>query len=87
MVGPDPLVRDQGGLAVLALVALDDGDGSGSDPAEEDAAGAAEEPGRTDWVTVSVLAYSDASGEHQVLYPDGKREWLALVMQETGGNA
>jgi hypothetical protein len=38
-------------------------------------------------VTVSVLAYSDASGEHQVLFPDGKREWLALVMQETGGSA
>ena len=74
--------------------ALDYGDGFGSDTADEDedSAGAAEEPvsktqKRTDWVTVSVLAYSDASGEHQVLYPDGKREWLALVMQETGGNA
>ena len=78
-LGSAPMERRDG--------ALDDGDGSGSDPAEEDAAGAAEEPGRTDWVTVSVLAYSDASGEHQVLYPDGKREWLALVMQETGGNA
>jgi hypothetical protein len=70
-LGSAPTERRDGGL--------DDGDGSGSDPADE--------PGRTDWVTVSVLAYSDASGEHQVLYPDGKREWLALVMQETGGNA
>jgi len=75
--------------------ALDYGDGFGSDTADEDEDSAgtrAEEPvsktqKRTDWVTVSVLAYSDASGEHQVLYPDGKREWLALVMQETGGNA
>ena len=65
----------------------DDEAGLGSDTTDEDAAGAAEErfTKTTDWVTVSVLAYSDASGEHQVLYPDGKREWLALVMQETRG--
>ena len=67
----------------------DDEAGLGSDTTDEGAAGAAEErfTKTTDWVTVSVLAYSDASGEHQVLYPDGKREWLALVMQETGGDA
>ena len=66
--------------------------GSGSESADKDAAGAgagadpaAEEPS-PDWITVSVLAYSDASGEHRVLFPDGSREWLALVMQETGGD-
>jgi hypothetical protein len=66
------------------------GGGSASPSAAETDASAEGDSGDTtpaEWVTVSVLAYSDASGEHQVLFPDGKREWLALVMQETGGSA
>ena len=51
----------------------------------KDAAGAAERfTKRPTGVTVSVLAYSDASGEHQVLYPDGKRV-VALVSEKRGG--
>jgi hypothetical protein len=66
------------------------GGGSASPSAAETDASAEGDSADTtpaEWVTVSVLAYSDASGEHQVLFPDGKREWLALVMQETGGSA
>jgi hypothetical protein len=30
------------------------------------------------------VRYSESSGEHQVLYPDGTKEWITLVVHETG---
>ena len=35
------------------------------------------------WMTGSIVKYSDSAGEHQVLFPDGTREWITLVLNET----
>jgi hypothetical protein len=34
-------------------------------------------------MTGSIVKYSDSAGEHQVLFPDGTREWITLVLNET----
>ena len=36
-----------------------------------------------EWWTASVVAFNEQTGEHQVLFTDGTREWMSIVAQET----
>ena len=62
-----------------------------SDGGVEEAAAAAEAASETEvrgvegaeWWTASVVAFNEQTGEHQVLFTDGTREWMSIVAQET----
>ena len=59
-----------------------------SDGGVEEAAEAASETEErgvegAEWWTASVVAFNEQTGEHQVLFTDGTREWMSIVAQET----
>ena len=56
----------------------DDDDGSGTDTSDDDESG-----DETEWRAASIVGFNAQTGDHQMLYSDGTREWLPLILHET----
>jgi hypothetical protein len=68
-----------------------DAPATGAEDADETAADAADdaddddakESAKEEWWDASIVKYNATTGDHQVMYEDGVREWLSLVCQES----
>ena len=72
-----PRTSDKGGGGTADVDDADDMDADVDADVEDD------DDASLEWWSANVLEYNDQTGEHQLLYADGVREWLPLVMQET----
>ena len=72
-MGPDTSDNDDG----LGPDTSDNDDGLGTDTSDDDA------DDETEWRAASIVGFNAQTGDHQMLYSDGTREWLPLILHET----
>ena len=58
------------------------GDSPGGDSPGGDSPGD-ETDDETEWRSASIVGFNAQTGDHQMLYSDGTREWLPLILHET----
>ena len=78
--------------------AAGDGETAAVEPADDDGLGPGDSPGgdspggdspdddaddETEWRAASIVGFNAQTGDHQMLYSDGTREWLPLILHET----
>ena len=61
----------------------EDADEAAADAADDADDDDAKESAKEEWWDASIVKYNATTGDHQVMYEDGVREWLSLVCQES----